>query len=42
MLGDLIGHDIPNKLNKDPNANPNANLDILCNTFDKLKVNISL
>ena len=37
MLSDLIRQDIPNKLNKDPNANPSANLDILCNIFDKLK-----
>ena len=37
MSSDLIRQDIPNKLNKDPNANPSANLDILCNVFDKLK-----
>ena len=37
MLNDLIRQDIPNKLNKDPNANPSANLDILCYIFDKLK-----
>ena len=36
MISDLIRQDIPNKLNKDPNANRNANLGILCNIFDKL------
>ena len=37
MLSDLIRQDILNKLNKDPNANLNANLGILCNIFDNLK-----
>ena len=37
MLSDLIRQYIPNKLNKDHNANPNANLGILCNIFYKLK-----
>ena len=37
MLSDLIRQDLPNKLNKDPNAIPSANLYILCNMFDKLK-----
>ena len=37
MLSDLIRQYIPNKLNKYPNANPSANLDILCNIFYKLK-----
>ena len=37
FLSDLRTQNLPSKLNKNQIANPSDNVDILCNTFEKLK-----